>query len=95
VTVAEYGPIYVDGDVSKPGEYPYRLPMTARQAMALSGGYDTMRMRVRDPFLDLADLRSEYETLWIELPKNERMCGVKSDLGESKSPDKACYGLNS
>src|SRR5262249_8210500 len=44
-TIVEYGPIYVNGDVSRPGAYPYRPFMTARQAVALSGGYDTMRFR--------------------------------------------------
>jgi polysaccharide biosynthesis/export protein len=88
VTVAEYRPVYVDGDVSKPGEYPYRLPMTARQAIALSGGYDTIRIRMHDPFLDLADLKSEYETLWIEFAKERtHVWRVKSELGESKTPD--------
>src|ERR1700691_5246148 len=38
-TVAEYRPIYVNGDVSKPGEYPYRPSTTARQVVALAGGY--------------------------------------------------------
>jgi polysaccharide biosynthesis/export protein len=88
VTVAEYRPVYVDGDVSKPGEYPYRLPMTARQAIALSGGYDTLRFRMHDPFFDLADLKSEYETLWIEFAKERaHVWRVKSELGESKAPD--------
>lgn len=88
VTVAEYRPVYVDGDVSKPGEYPYRVPMTARQAIALAGGYDTVRFRMHDPFIDLADLRSEYETLWIEFAKERaHVWRLKSELGESKNPD--------
>ena len=40
-TVVEYRPIYVNGDVSKPGEHPFRPQMTVRQAVALSGGYDS------------------------------------------------------
>ncbi|WP_245322823.1 polysaccharide biosynthesis/export family protein, partial [Bradyrhizobium valentinum] len=36
--VAEYRPIYVNGDVSKPGEYPYRPAITARQLVAVAGG---------------------------------------------------------
>jgi protein involved in polysaccharide export with SLBB domain len=38
VEVVEYPPIYVVGDVSKPGEYPFRSQMTALQALALGGG---------------------------------------------------------
>ena len=36
-TVVEYRPIYVNGDVSKPGEQAYRPLMTVRQAITLSG----------------------------------------------------------
>ena len=38
VEVVEYPPIYVVGDVTKPGEYPFRNQMTVLQALALSGG---------------------------------------------------------
>ena len=38
VEVIEYPPIYVVGDVTKPGEYPFRSQMTVLQALALSGG---------------------------------------------------------
>jgi len=34
--IVEYRPIYVNGDVSKPGEQVYRRSWTARQAIALS-----------------------------------------------------------
>ena len=40
VSVSEYGPIYVDGDVARPGEYRYRPDMTVRSAIALAGGID-------------------------------------------------------
>src|SRR4051812_8846459 len=43
VSVAEYGPIYVDGDVARPGEYRYRPGLTVRSAIALAGGLDTTR----------------------------------------------------
>ena len=38
VEVVEYPPIYVVGDVTKPGEFPFRGQMTVLQALALSGG---------------------------------------------------------
>jgi len=40
-----------------------------RQAIALAGGYDTMRFRSRDPFLDSADFRADYHDLWTEFAK--------------------------
>jgi polysaccharide biosynthesis/export protein len=81
--VAEYRPVYVNGDVSKPGEYPYRPAITARQLVAVAGGYDIMRMRMNNPYLESADLRSEYGSLWTELAKEQaRMWRIKSELGE-------------
>jgi polysaccharide export outer membrane protein len=81
--VAEYRPIYVNGDVSKPGEYPYRPATTARQVIAVAGGYDIMHVRMNNPYLESADLRSEYGSLWTELAKEQaRMWRVKIELGE-------------
>lgn len=69
VEVAEYRPVYLNGDVAKPGAQTYRPGMTVRQAIALAGGYDTMRFRSRDPFLDSADFHSDYYDLWTEFAK--------------------------
>lgn len=38
VEIVEYPPIYIVGDVDKPGEYKYREGMTALQSLALGGG---------------------------------------------------------
>jgi polysaccharide export outer membrane protein len=82
-TVAEYRPIYANGDVSKPGEYPYRPSISARQLVALAGGYDIMHIRMNNPYLESADLRSEYGSLWTELAKEQaRMWRIKNELGE-------------
>ena len=81
--LVEYRPIYVNGDVSKPGEFPYRPLMTVRQAVALSGGYDTVRFRTRNPILDWADLKSDYESYWTEFAKEQaHVWRVKSELGD-------------
>jgi polysaccharide export outer membrane protein len=69
VEVVEYRPIYLNGDVAKPGAQTYRPRITVRQAIALAGGYDTMRFRSRDPFLDSADFRADYYGLWTEFAK--------------------------
>jgi len=94
-TVVEYRPIYVNGDVTKPGEYPYRLLMTVHQAVAVSGGYDTIRFRVRDPILDLADLKSEYESLWIEFAKEQaHVWRLRAELdGASRDDEKLLAGV--
>lgn len=39
VAVSTYRPIYIFGEVTKPGEYPYAAGMTLLNAVALGGGY--------------------------------------------------------
>jgi polysaccharide biosynthesis/export protein len=88
-TIAEYRPIYVNGDVSKPGEQVYRPLMTVRQAVALSGGYDVMRLRMNNPILETADLRGEYESLWTEYAKEQaHVWRLKQELGQETTLDK-------
>lgn len=66
-TVVEYRPIYVDGDVLTPGQYAFRPLMTVRQAVALAGGYSTMRaspaMFDRDR---MAGMREDYNLRVLE-----------------------------
>ncbi|WP_245334787.1 hypothetical protein [Bradyrhizobium mercantei] len=47
--VAEYRPICVNGDVSKPGGFPCRPSVAARQLVAVAGSYDMMRIRMNNP----------------------------------------------
>jgi polysaccharide export outer membrane protein len=89
-TVVEYRPIYINGDVSKPGEYSYRPLMTVRQGVALSGGYELMRYRMQNPVLEAADLRAQYETLWAEFAKEQaHVWRLKTELGENKHLDQS------
>ena len=87
-TVAEYRPIYVNGDVSKPGEQTYRPLMTVRQAIALSGGYDVVRLRMNNPILESADLQAEYESLWTEFAKEQaHVWRLQQELGQQTAID--------
>jgi polysaccharide biosynthesis/export protein len=67
LSVAEYRPVYVDGDVQNPGEQPFRPGLTVRQVLANAGGYDVVCARSINPFVAHAELQAEYETLWLEL----------------------------
>jgi polysaccharide export outer membrane protein len=89
VGVVEYRPIYVNGDVSKPGEQTYRPRMTVRQAVALSGGYDVMRFRTNNnSFLESSDFRSEYESLWTEFAKEQaHVWRLRTELGGTDNLD--------
>jgi len=86
--VVQYRPIYVNGDVSKPGEYVFHPFMTVRQAVALSGGYDVLRGRMENPILLSADLKGEYQSLWMELAKEQaHVSRLKIELGEKDTLD--------
>jgi polysaccharide biosynthesis/export protein len=83
VSIAEYRPVYVNGDVAKPGPQPYRPGLTVRQAIASAGGFDVMRFRAKDPFLESADLKGEYDSLWIEFAREQaRVHSLRQELGD-------------
>jgi polysaccharide export outer membrane protein len=67
VTVSEYTPVFVNGDVTKPGAYPFRPGMTVRQAIAVAGGFDLIRSQGPDPVMQTAELQAEYQTLWLQV----------------------------
>lgn len=71
LSISSYRPVYVTGDVAKPGEQPFRPGLSVRQVVALAGGYDIMRFRMGNPFLESSDLRASYETLWVELARHQ------------------------
>jgi polysaccharide export outer membrane protein len=84
VTVAEYRPIYVNGDVAKPGEEVFRPGITVRQVIAIAGGYDQARFRLTNPFVAAADFRSEYETLLADYAAQQvRIWRLRTELGET------------
>ncbi|MEZ5817784.1 MAG: polysaccharide biosynthesis/export family protein [Hyphomicrobiaceae bacterium] len=88
VTIDEYRPIYVMGDVGKPGELKFRPGMTARQAIALGGGFDIMRYRLVNPFLESADLKGQHEVLWTDGARTRvRLKRVEAELEGRSSLD--------
>jgi polysaccharide export outer membrane protein len=87
-SIVEYRPIYVNGDVSKPGELVYRPQLTVRQAIALAGGFDVMRLRMNNPILETADLQGEYESLWADYAKEQaHVWRLKQELGQDTTLD--------
>lgn len=39
VSISEYRPFYISGEVRRPGSYPYRKDLTIEKAIALAGGF--------------------------------------------------------
>lgn len=81
VVVADYRPVYVNGDVSKPGELAFRPRLTIRQAVALAGGLDLTHFRTQDPYITLSDLRAEREIQREELVRQEvTLSRIKAEM---------------
>lgn len=81
LSVAEYRPVYVSGDVSKPGEVRFRSELTVRQAVALAGGYDVMRFRISNPFIQAADLESDFKSFAAEYTRQQvRIARLEAEL---------------
>jgi polysaccharide export outer membrane protein len=82
VSVAEYRPIYVSGDVIRPGEYTFRPGMSVRQAVALAGGYGRVQTGAANMVLQSADFQSEYQSLWVDYATEQaRIWRLKKELG--------------
>jgi polysaccharide export outer membrane protein len=63
--------------------------MTVRQALALAGGYDVMRFHGRDPFLESADFRAEYYSLWADFAKEQaHIARLQAELGNKPAIDR-------
>lgn len=91
LAIAEYRPIYVSGDVAKPGEQPYRPGLSVRQAVSLAGGYDLQRFRMESPILQTAELRGEYQSLWADFARGQATAArLRAELdGKSEFDRKA------
>ncbi|MGZ5924076.1 MAG: polysaccharide biosynthesis/export family protein [Rhizomicrobium sp.] len=90
VAIAEYRPVYVMGDVAKPGELAFRPGLTARQAIALAGGFDIMRYRLVNPFTESADLKGRQESLWTEMAKARiEVARIRAELDGNQNLDRS------
>ena len=82
-TIVEYRPVFVSGDVTRPGEQAFRPHMTARQALASAGGFSALA-RANATSFDAANLRSEYITVWLNLAREHaRVWRIKTEFGEN------------
>jgi polysaccharide export outer membrane protein len=82
-TVVEYRPIYVSGDVARPGEQTYRPNMTVRQAIASSGGYDAVHFRANSALRDAITLQADYASFSVSFAKEQaHIWRIKSELGQ-------------
>lgn len=91
VEVAEYRPIYVNGDVPRAGEVPFRPGMRVRQALSLAGGQDQAAARAAGSLVNVFDYGSARETLMLELSRERaqfwRLSAEIDENGKASSED--------
>jgi polysaccharide export outer membrane protein len=69
VEIAEYRPVFLDGDVAKPGEYGYRADLTVRKAVAKAGGYGPLAQQGLTSLMEGARAKGEVGSLAIEIAR--------------------------
>jgi polysaccharide biosynthesis/export protein len=67
VAVKEYAPVFVIGDVQKPGKYEYRPGMIALELFALSGGLKEATDKMDTAGTQLVTARQEYSDTNLQL----------------------------
>jgi len=86
--IVEYRPVFVTGDVSRPGEQVFRPRMTVRQALASAGGFSAPA-RANTSSIDASNLRAEYITVWLSLAREHvRVWRIKTELGDDSELDR-------
>ena len=87
-SIVEYRPVYVMGDVSKPGQFAFNPAMTTRQAVAVAGGYDILHVGSKNSFLLASDVQSEIDAVMIQLAGIElRETRVRAELSNLENMD--------
>jgi len=76
VEVDQMRPVYINGDVARPGEYPFRPGISIRQLIAVAGGFDILNFRASNPMVQLPEFRAERDTAWVELMRQEIQLAV-------------------
>lgn len=65
VLIAEYRPFFVNGEVQRPGGFPYQPKLTVQQAIALGGGFTLRGSRSRIEVIRASD--PEHKAVRVQL----------------------------
>jgi polysaccharide biosynthesis/export protein len=84
VEIAEYRPVFLDGDVAKPGEYGYRADLTVRKAVATAGGYGPLaELQGLTPLMEAARAKGDVGSLAIEVARQRlRVLRLNAELAD-------------
>ena len=87
-SIVEYRPVYVMGDVAKPGQYAFNPAMTTRQAVAMAGGYDMLHVGSKNSFLLASEVQSEISAAMVQLAGVElRGARIRAELSNLENMD--------
>jgi polysaccharide export outer membrane protein len=67
VAVKEYAPVFIIGEVQRPGKYEFRPGMIALELFALGGGLREKTTQGNVPGVQMVALRQEYEDMGLQL----------------------------
>ncbi|WP_353475856.1 polysaccharide biosynthesis/export family protein (plasmid) [Salipiger sp. H15] len=67
LSVSEFRPVYVSGDVKSAGAFPFSPGLTVRRALTLSGGIGEDLGYQRDPMAQIAQVQGNIDALGAEL----------------------------
>ena len=68
--IVGYRPIYVTGNVAKPGEQTFRPEMTVRQAVVQAGGAEPSQVGFSRSYRDRGTVQSDWELALIDLARS-------------------------
>jgi|GEM_PF-2098281 len=82
VVVASYPPIYIDGDVMRPGAYPYRPGLSVTELVALAGGRYSQRASGPGASLRVSELQASFavllDTYWADVAREARILAQRA-----------------
>ena len=68
VSVVEYRPFFIDGEVNSPGGYPYQPGLTVRKAIALAGGFSERASKNKIFIIRATDTKQEKIKVSLDAP---------------------------
>lgn len=68
VTIEEYRPVFVYGEVARPGAFPYQPGLTLQKAIALAGGFTERASRSNIEVVRARDPGAEAQRLALSVP---------------------------
>ncbi|MEO9339247.1 polysaccharide biosynthesis/export family protein [Mesorhizobium sp. SB112] len=81
VSVNSYAPIFVLGEVEKPGKYDYRPGMIALELVAIGGGIRKSKGEIDSAGLQMVSARQEYADLSLQVFSNDiKHARLKAEL---------------